>query len=114
MKFAEMGFKILATSGTAHALRGMDVPVEEIKKLSEGQPNIIDCMKNGDVHLIINTPSGKTGRRDEVRMRSAAIERSVPLVTTLSAAEATVGAIDALRKRDFRVKSLQEFHADIG
>ena len=114
MKFAEMGFKILATAGTAHAIRRMDVPVEEVKKVSEGRPNIIDCMKNGGVNLIINTPSGKIGRRDEVLMRSSAIAYSVPLVTTLSAAEATIGAIDALRKQDFRVKSLQEFHAEIG
>ncbi len=112
-KFAEMGFRILATTGTAHALRRMDVPVEEIKKVAEGQPNIIDVMKNGAVDLIINTPSGKIGRRDEVRMRSSAIAYSVPLVTTLSAAEATVGATDALRKKTFNVRSIQEFHADI-
>ena len=113
-RFAEMGFKMLATSGTARAIKEVDVPVEEIKKVSEGQPNIIDCMKNDDVDLIINTPSGKIGRRDEIHMRSSAIAYSVPLVTTVAAAEATVGAIDALRKQEFRVKSLQEFHADIG
>jgi carbamoyl-phosphate synthase large subunit len=112
-KFAEMGFKILATAGTAHALSKMDVPVEEVRKVSEGRPNIVDYMKQGTVDLIINTPSGKMGRRDEVLMRSTAVLHNVPLVTTLSAAEATVGAIDALRKKEFRVKSLQEYHADV-
>jgi len=112
-KFAEMGFQILATSGTAHALERMDVPVERIKKVSEGRPNIIDYVKQNEVHLLINTPSGKLGRRDEIRMRSAAVQYGVPLVTTLSAAEATVGAIDALRKKEFRVKSLQEYHAEV-
>ena len=112
-KFAEMGFKLLATSGTAHALRRMDVPVEEIRKVSEGEPNILDFMKDRAVDLIINTPSGKIGRRDEVRMRAAAVAYSVPLVTTLSAAEATVAAVDALRKREFHVKSLQEYHEEI-
>jgi len=111
-KFAEMGFHILATGGTANALRRMDVPVEELRKVSEGRPNIIDYMKQAKVDLIINTPSGKIGRRDEVRMRSAAVVYGVPLVTTLSAAEATVGAVDALRKKAFRVKSLQEYHAE--
>ncbi len=113
-KFVEMGFEILATAGTAHALSRMDVPVRQLKKVSEGQPNIIDCIKQGEVHLIINTPSGKVGRRDEIRMRSTAVAYGIPLVTTLSAAEATVGAIDALRKREFRVKSLQEYHTDLG
>jgi carbamoyl-phosphate synthase large subunit len=113
-RFAEMGFAILATAGTAHALEKMDVPVDRLKKVSEGRPNIIDCMKQGEVNLIINTPSGKIGRRDEVKMRSTAVACRVPLVTTVSAAEATVGAVVALRKREFRVKSLQEYHADVG
>ncbi len=112
-KFAEMGFAVLATAGTAHALRRMDVPVRVVKKVSEGRPNIVDHMKQGEISLIINTPSGKIGRQDEVLVRSTAISYRVPLVTTLSAAEATVGAIDALRKREFRVKSLQEYHAEV-
>ena len=112
-KFAEMGFKILATAGTANALAHMDVPVEVLKKVSEGRPNILDYMVQKTVQLIINTPRGKIGRRDEVRMRASAVQYGVPLVTTLSAAEATVGAIDALRKRKFSVKSLQEYHADV-
>jgi len=112
-KFAEMGFRVLATAGTAHALERMDVPVERLKKVSEGRPHIIDYIKQDEVQLIINTPSGKIGRRDESLMRSTAVQYGVPLVTTLSAAEATVGAVDALRKKAVRVKSLQEYHKDV-
>jgi carbamoyl-phosphate synthase large subunit len=111
--FAEMGFRILATAGTAAVLTEAGIAVEPVKKLSEGRPHIIDYVKQGEVGLIINTPSGKVGRRDEVKMRSTAISHRVPLVTTLSAAKATLRAIDALRHEELNVKSLQEYHADV-
>lgn len=110
-KLADLGFKIMATSGTAEALKNNDIDVEVLCKLHEGRPNIVDLIKDGNVSLIINTPAGKVTKEDETRIRSQAILYNVPLVTTISGAQATVNGIENLsKKKRLSVKSLQEYH----
>ena len=79
-----------------------------VKKLAEGNPHLIDYLKNDDVSLIINTPSGKGARTDEGKIRAAAVQFGVPCITTVSAAEAAVNAIEAMRSKTMDVLSLQE------
>ena len=107
-QFAEMGYDLLATRGTARVLRAAGVPVTEIPKIQEGRPNLIDRMKNGEVAMILNTPTGRGRRTDESRIRAAAVAHRVTCITTLSAAEAAVQACRALRQQELRVLSLQE------
>ncbi len=106
---AEMGYRLLSTRGTAKTLRTAGVEVEEICKLQEGRPNLIDYMKNGEVDLVINTPSGKGARTDEGKIRAAAVMNRVTCITTLAAAEAAVEACKALRKGELMVKPLQDW-----
>ncbi len=110
----DLGFNLIATHGTAMAIRAAQVPVEVIQKISEGRPNIMDRMIDDRVHLIINSPSGKTPKQDEVSIRTGAISRDIPLVTTLAAARAYV---EAIRERKHAVRMtvtpLQDFHATI-
>ena len=108
---AALGFTIYATGGTAAALKAADVPVKKLFKLSEGRPHALDMIKNGELALIINTPSGKTPREDEVKIRSTAAANRIPIMTTLRAARASVEGIRALREHGLGVKSLQEYHA---
>ena len=103
-----MGYEILSTPGTARILAEHDIPVERVKKIKEGHPNLIDYMKNEDVDLILNTPSGKGARTDEGRIRANAVQHGVPCITTIQAAEAVVGALEALRREEMQVQSLQE------
>jgi len=107
-QFAEMGYNLLATRGTARVLRDAGVPVTEIPKIQEGRPNLIDRMKNGEVAMILNTPTGRGRRTDESRIRAAAVAHRVTCITTLSAAEAAVQACRALRQQELKVRSLQE------
>jgi carbamoyl-phosphate synthase large subunit len=110
-KLVDLGFKVMATSGTAEALKSNDIDVEVLFKLHEGRPNIVDLIKDGKVALIINTPAGKVTKEDEAKIRSQAILYNVPLVTTISGAQATVNGIENLSKRKrLSVKSLQEYH----
>ncbi|MBN1809054.1 MAG: carbamoyl-phosphate synthase large subunit [Planctomycetes bacterium] len=108
-KLVDMGFKLVATEGTAGALRKNDVEVEQLFKISVGRPNVLDLMNNGDIKLIINTVSGKNPRKDEIHIRTQAIAHSIPLISTISGAAAVVNGIEALRKRGISVKSLQEY-----
>jgi carbamoyl-phosphate synthase large subunit len=107
-EFAEMGYTILATRGTARVLKEAAVKVTEIPKIQEGRPNLLDRMKNGEISLILNTPSGRGRRTDESRIRAAAVAHRVTAITTLSAAEAAVQACRALRQQELTVMSLQE------
>ena len=108
----ELGFQLLATSGTATRLEEGGVAVERVKKIAEGHPNLIDYLKNGDVQLILNTPSGKGARTDEGRIRAAAVQHGVPCITTLAAAEAAVRAMRASRDASMEVMSLQNRYAE--
>ena len=107
----EMGFEILATAGTAARLQEGGVDVTIVKKIAEGHPNLIDYLKNDDVQLILNTPSGKGARTDEGRIRAAAVQHGVPCITTLAAAEAAVRAMRATREAPMEVESLQSRYA---
>ena len=106
-----LGFGIIATSGTATALEAARVPVTRVFKIREGRPNVLDRVKNGDISFIINSPSGKIPREDEVTIRNAAIAQKIPIMTTLRAAQASVHGIRSLQKNKVRVRSLQEYHA---
>ena len=108
-QFAEMGYKILATRGTAAQFRAEGIPVEEVPKIQEGRPNLLDYMKNGEVNLIINTPSGRGSRTDEGKIRAAAVAHRVTSITTLSAAYAAAAACRALRERELTVTPLQDW-----
>ena len=105
-----MGFRILATPGTATYLRIRGIPADTVMKLHEGRPNAIDFIVNGEVHLLINTPLGKHSQQDDYTMRQAAVAHRVPYTTTMSAANAACDAILALRFRSLSVNSLQEWH----
>jgi carbamoyl-phosphate synthase large subunit len=112
-RFHEMGFEILATSGTARYLRGRGVPSRTVLKVHEGRPNCFDLLVNGDVQLLINTPLGKHSQMDDYRLRLGAIVHHVSYTTTMSAASAASDAILALRSRAPSVRSLQEWQAQI-
>ncbi len=107
-RLAELGFSLLSTSGTADVLEGAGVPVRRVKKLQEGQPNLLDYFADGQVALVVNTPSGKGARTDEGKIRAAAVQAGVPCVTTLEAATAAVKAIEALGQEEMQVQALQE------
>jgi carbamoyl-phosphate synthase large subunit len=107
-RLAAMGYTLLATRGTAKGIRTAGVAVTEIPKIQEGRPNLIDRMKNGEIALILNTPTGRGRRTDESRIRAAAVSHRVTCITTLSAAEAAAQACEALRGQELKVVSLQE------
>ncbi|MCK4823511.1 carbamoyl phosphate synthase large subunit, partial [bacterium] len=109
-KLVDLGFKIFATKGTAKILRQNGLKVKSVWKLHDRRPHIVDMLKNGEVHLIINTPQGKVTKKDETIIRSTAILCGVPLVTTVAGAQATVNGIEALSKKKISVKPLQAYH----
>src|SRR5690606_15666504 len=97
-RLQNLGFKIIATSGTASGLREAGLQAETVKKVQEGRPNLLDLMANGEVQFIFNTPSGKGSRTDEGRIRAAAVTYGVPCATTLPGCEAMVRAIESLHE----------------
>jgi carbamoyl-phosphate synthase large subunit len=107
-KLAELGFQLMATEGTAQQLIEAGIEVTKVKKLREGSPNLLDFLINGQVQLIINTPSGKGARTDEGRIRAAAVSHGVPCITTIPAADAAVRAMEALRHEELTVQALQD------
>jgi carbamoyl-phosphate synthase large subunit len=109
-EFVELGFTIYATAGTAQEIAGGGVPVRKLFKLSEGRPHVLDMIKNGEIHFVVNTPSGKTPREDEVKIRSAAVAQRIPIMTTLSAVRASLRGIRSLQAKGITVRSLQEYH----
>jgi len=111
-EFVKLGFGIIATAGTFAVLAAAKIPVTRVFKLREGRPNVLDRVKNGDINFIINTPSGKIPREDEVRIRNASLAQRIPIMTTVRAAQASANGIRSLQKRKVRVRSLQEYHAD--
>jgi carbamoyl-phosphate synthase large subunit len=105
---AAMGFRIIATRGTARVLTECGVAVEVVPKIAEGRPNLLDFMKNGEVQLIINTPSGRGSSPDEGKIRAQAVANRVTCITTLSAAHAAAEACRALRDSELTVVALQD------
>ena len=110
-ELSQLGFELVATSGTCEFLKGQGIECDTVYKVLEGRPNIVDRMKNGDISLIVNTPLGAESYFDEKALRSTATQRGIPLVTTLSGAHATVQAILQLKQETFDVRSLQEIYA---
>ncbi|MFA5361698.1 MAG: carbamoyl-phosphate synthase large subunit [Candidatus Omnitrophota bacterium] len=109
-KLKDLGFNILATSGTAVALEKSGITVTILPKIAEGRPNVLDLMKDGNVQMVINTPSGRIPRQDELQIRSQVVLYNIPYTTTLSGAQATVNGIEIFLNHDLEVKSLQEYH----
>lgn len=112
-KYAELGFNIIATEGTYQFLTRNGIKTTFIKKLSEGKPNILDSISRGEINLIINTPFGETGLKDDSYMRKAAIRHKIPYMTTIAAAAASASGIEGWKKASLNggLKSLQEYHA---
>ena len=113
-EFESLGFKLKATKGSNRFLAEHGIRSELILKMHEGRPNIVDGIKNHEIQLVINTPSGRMSKYDDSYIRKTAIKYKVPYITTAAAALATVRGISAIRKDHGRVKSLQSYHADIG
>jgi carbamoyl-phosphate synthase large subunit len=109
-KLADLGFKIVATSGTGSVLKKSGVDCTIVKKLSEAKPNVLDLVNKGEISLLINTPGDKKTKTDETKIRSAAVAHNIPLITTISGAQATVNGIEAAKKKGFGVKALQDYH----
>ena len=107
-KISAMGYKIIATPGTAQRLQESGIEAEPIRKLRDGSPNLIDRMKDGEVDLILNTPNGKGARTDEGIIRAAAVQYGVPCITTIQAVEVLVDSLVVMRKESMDVESLQE------
>ncbi len=112
-QFADLGFKIKATRGTRQFLADAGIESDLILKMYEGRPNIVDGIKNGEIHLVINTPIGKLSQHDDSYIRKAAIQYHVPYITTLAAASAAAKGIATSRHGASGVRSLQSYHAAI-
>src|SRR5205807_7293307 len=110
----DLGFKIIATPGTAQAIRRMGIPVQRINKIGEGSPHVMDWIERGDVDLVINTPVGRGARADGWEIRSAAVARRIPCITTMAGGMAAARAIAAARRGEPEVLSLQEIHPGNG
>ncbi len=104
----QLGFRILSTKGTARTLAAAGVPVEEVRKVHEGRPNIVDAIKNGEVQLVINTPFGRETRSDGYHIRTAAVQHGVTNITTIQAAQALTHAIEAMQAGRLDVIALQD------
>ena len=113
-KFVDMGFKLVATAGTADVIESAGMSVERVYKVKEGRPNVVDLIKGQRIHLIINTPTGLEPWFDEKAIRRAAVTARIPTITTLSAARAAAEGIASLQRGQVSVKALQHLHADRG
>jgi carbamoyl-phosphate synthase large subunit len=110
-RLADLGFRLLATGGTAGVLGRAGIAVERVAKVSEGSPSVVDLIQAGRVDLVINTPFGRAPRTDGSRIRIAAAAAGVPCITTLPGVMAAVHGIEALRPGPTEPRSLQEYHA---
>jgi len=112
-KFIELGFKLKATRGTHDILERQGISSDVILKMHEGRPNIVDAIKNGEIQLVINTPTGKLSQYDDSYIRKTAIKYRIPYITTLAAAAAAMWGIATYRHGGMEVRSLQSYHTDI-
>jgi carbamoyl-phosphate synthase large subunit len=110
---SQMKFQLVATRGTANFLKKAGVLVKSLKKISEGSPNVADYLQASRIDLVINTPSGERPRKDEVVIRSLAVSKGVPCITTIEGARASLQGIEAMKKKGLGVSSLQELHKRI-
>ena len=109
-KLEDLGFGIIATEGTANALRKFGIKTEKVNKVAETYPTVLDFIKEGKINMIINTPVGKGPKSDDYRIRTLAITAGVPYTTTMSGAQAVVTAIEAVKVKGIGVKPLQEYY----
>jgi len=109
-KLHEMGFAIQATAGTGDFLADAGIPVQRVKKVREGRPHVVDAIINGEVQLVINTVEGIEAIADSYTIRRSAIEQNVAYFTTVPGARAAVTGIEALRRDNWDVRALQDFH----
>jgi carbamoyl-phosphate synthase large subunit len=112
-RFRELGFRIMATEGTHQFFQEKGIDAVPVSKLGVGRPNLVDAIQSGQIHLLVNTPSGRKGSADSSDIRRAAIKHKVPYITTTAAAIAAAKGIAARREGDPKVRSLQQYHADI-
>ncbi len=108
--FHELGFQLFTTRGTGRELEKEDIPFTKLPKLHQGRPNVLDMIKNGDIQFIINTPDDRETHQDAVKIRAAAVGNRIPIMTTLSAARASLQAIRAMQTQELQVKPLQDYH----
>ena len=111
-RFADLGFKIVATHGTADLIENAGLTVDRVYKVKEGRPNVVDLIKADRIQLIVNTPHGPDPYFDEKAIRRAAVTARIPTITTLSAARAAADGIAALQRGEVRVQALQALHAE--
>jgi carbamoyl-phosphate synthase large subunit len=110
-RYMQLGFRIVATEGTADALEGAGLSVERVFKVKEGRPNVVELIKGDRIQLIVNTPRGQDTFFDEKAIRRAAVLARIPTITTIAAAQAAVEGIAAMQKRQTTVYALQHLHA---
>ncbi len=113
-RLEKMGYELLASRGTAMKLEEAGIQVTRLKKLQEGHPNVLDYMRNGELRLVMNTPSGKGARTDEGQIRAAAVAHGVSCLTTIQAADAAVIAMEALREEEMEVQAIQDRFPNYG
>jgi carbamoyl-phosphate synthase large subunit len=111
--FRDMGFTILSTGGTKHFLEKHGIEANLILKVHEGRPNIVDAIKNGEIDLVVNTPAGRLSEYDDSYVRKNAIKYKIPYITTTSAAFSATNGIKERQNGEYKVRSLQEYHAAI-
>jgi carbamoyl-phosphate synthase large subunit len=111
-RFVDMGFKLVATNGTADLIEAAGMNVERVFKVKEGRPNAVDLIKGDRIHLIVNTPHGPDPYFDEKAIRRAAVQGRIPTITTLAAARAAAEGIAALQRGEVKVQALQKLHAE--
>ena len=109
-RLISLGFELIATNGTANVLLSNSVNVQRVLKVHEGRPNIEDLIRCGDIQLVINTPIGRQAAHDDKYLRRAALDYSVPIVTTLAGARAAVEGITSLQDQSLTINSLQDIH----
>ncbi len=107
-RLEQLAYDLIATRGTAQCLEEAGIRVQRIKKIQEGHPNLIDTMRDGQLQLVLNTPSGKGARTDEGHIRAAAVSMGIPCITTLQAADAAVKAMEAMREGEITVQTIQD------
>jgi carbamoyl-phosphate synthase large subunit len=111
-RFADLGFKLVATNGTANVIEAAGLAVDRVYKVKEGRPNVVDFIKGGKIQLIINTPYGVDPFFDDKAIRRAAVTSRIPTITTLAAARAAAEGIAAIQRGEINVRALQQLHAE--
>jgi carbamoyl-phosphate synthase large subunit len=112
-KLASLGFSLISTQGTAEVLKQAGVKTETVLKLAEGRPNVADLIRNAQVQLLINTPSGKGPHLDEAKIRSLAVSFNIPCITTINAARVAVSGIESAQKGTLEARAIQDYHREL-